>query len=237
MVRGAPQLIRRRGRASLRLGRTLLFTAGAVVALALGTAFGDVHGHTLREKLFAWIGAAAFLGFAVLAVRAVTGELGRVLAPRAGASAASAVGVLVTFTGYVVAVFVGLDMLAVPVQHLLVGGALTGVVLGIALQQVLGNMFAGLVLLFVRPFVVGDHIFIRNGSINGPLDGVVTGIGLTYVTLESDGLPLNVPNSTMLASAVGPWRGDARQQAQSATSGPPGSAPPTTPDAPGPAPG
>jgi small-conductance mechanosensitive channel len=218
----------------MRLGRTLVFTAGAVVALALGTALGDVHGHLLRQKLFAWIGAAAFLAFAVLAVRAVTTEVARVVTPRAGPSAASALSVLVTFLGYVVAVFVGLDILAVQVQHLLIGGALTGVVLGIALQQVLGNVFAGLVLLFVRPFAVGDHIFIRNGSINGPLDGVVTGIGLTYVTVESDGLPLNIPNSAMLASAVGPWRGDPAQQAETAS--PRSSAPATNPAAPGPGP-
>lgn len=226
---GHPQLTR------MRLGRTIVFTAGAVVALALGTALGDVHGHLLRQKLFAWIGAAAFLAFAVLAVRAVTAEVSRVVTPRAGASAASALGVLVTFVGYVVAVFVGLDILAVQVQHLLVGGALTGVVLGIALQQVLGNVFAGLVLLFVRPFAVGDHIFIRNGSLNGPLDGVVIGIGLTYVRIESDGLPLNIPNSAMLASAVGPWRGDAAQQAETAS--PRSSAPATNPGAPATGPG
>ena len=212
----------------MRLGRTFVFTAGAVVALALGTSFGDVHGH-LRQQLFAWIGAAAFLAFAVLAVRTVTGEISRVVAPRAGASAASAIGVLVTFVGYVVTVFVGLSILAVQVQHLLIGGALTGVVLGIALQQVLGNVFAGLVLLFVRPFAVGDHIFIRSGSLNGPLDGVVTAIGLTYVTVETDGLPLHIPNSAMLASAVGPWRGDAAQEAETAS--PPPSTPATTPGA------
>lgn len=219
----------------MRLGRTLVFTAGAVVALTLATTLGDIHGHLLRQKLFAWVGAAVFLVFAVLAVRAVTAEVSRVVTPRAGASAASALGVLVTFVGYVVAVFVGLDILAVQVQHLLIGGALTGVVLGIALQQVLGNVFAGLVLLFVRPFAVGDHIFIRSGSLNGPLDGVVTGIGLTYVTLESDGLPLNIPNSAMLASAVGPWRGDAAQQAETAS--PQSSAPATSPGAPAPGPG
>lgn len=217
----------------MRLGRTLVFASVAVVALGLGTSLGDIHGH-LRQKLFAWLGAAVFLFFAVLAVRAVAGELGRVVTGRAGTSAASAINVLVTFVGYVVALFVGLDIVAVPVQHLLIGGALTGVVLGIALQQVLGNVFAGLVLLFVRPFGVGDHIFIRSGSLNGPLDGVVTGIGLTYVTIETDGLPLNVPNSAMLASAVGPWRGDAAQRAESETATTPGAAPATSPDVPGP---
>jgi hypothetical protein len=39
-----------------------------------------------------------------------------------------------------------LSMLSVPVGHLLLGGAIAGVVLGIAAQQSLGNVFAGLVL-------------------------------------------------------------------------------------------
>ncbi|MHB1445123.1 MAG: mechanosensitive ion channel family protein, partial [Acidimicrobiales bacterium] len=111
---------------------------------------------------------------------------------------------LTSFVGYLVAVFVGLGLLDVPVQHLLIGGALTGVVLGIALQQVLGNMFAGIVLLFVRPFVVGDRIRIRSGSFGGPIAGTITNIDLTYVSLAADDGPLRIPNSLMLASAVGP---------------------------------
>jgi small-conductance mechanosensitive channel len=94
----------------------------------------------------------------------------------------------------------------VPVDHLLVGGVLTGVVVGIAAQQVLGNVFAGAVLLLARPFGVGDHIRVRSGALGGQFDGVVTGMNLTYVTLRTDEGPLHVPNSGMLAAAVGPWK-------------------------------
>lgn len=198
----------RRGDPVLRmhLGRVLVPAAGAVAALALGTAFGDIHGHA-HQKVAAWAAAAAFLVLAGLAVRQVSSELDRVLAVRAGVSAGSAVRLLTAFSGYVIVLFIALGMVSVPLGHLLVGGALTGVVLGIALQQTLGNVFAGLVLLFARPFVIGDHIRVRSGSLGGPLDGVVAAMGLTYVNLDtSDGL-LKVPNSTMLAAAVGPWTG------------------------------
>jgi len=189
----------------LRLGWTVLLAAGALAALGFGSAVGNVHGHPLHQRITAWASAAVFFGLSVLALRTFVGELRSLLRSRTGESAASAIGVIATFIGYVVVLFVGLGMLAVPVQHLLVGGALTGVVLGIALQQVLGNVFAGLVLIFVRPFAVGDHIFVRSGSLNGPFDGVVTDIGLTYVTVVVEGRPCRIPNSAMLGSAVAPF--------------------------------
>jgi len=84
------------------------------------------------------------------------------------------------------------------------GGALTGVVVGIAAQQSLGNVFVGLVLLLARPFTVGDHIRIRAGALGGEFDGTVRAISLTYVTVDTGDGPLHVPNSGVLAAAVGP---------------------------------
>ena len=182
----------------------IVFGAAAIATLAVGSDLGNIHGHHLHNQLIAWSAGVAFMVFAVLAVRSLAAEVARVITGRAGNSAGSAVRLLASFAGYVIAVFVGLGLLDVPVQHLLVGGALTGVVLGIALQQVLGNVFAGIVLLFVRPFVVGDRIRLRSGSFGGPLQGTVTSIGLTYVSLNADDGPLRIPNALMLASAVGP---------------------------------
>jgi len=188
----------------MRWRNSIILGAGAIAALAVGSDMGNIHAKHLHDRLIAWIAAFVFLVLAVLAVRALASEMSRLITGRAGTSAASAVRLLTSFVGYVVAVFVGLGLLDVPVQHLLIGGALTGVVLGIALQQVLGNMFAGIVLLFVRPFVVGDRIRIRSGSFGGPIAGTITNIDLTYVSMAADDGPLRIPNSLMLASAVGP---------------------------------
>ena len=64
---------------------------------------------------------------------------------------------------------------------------------------------AGIVILLARPFNVGDHIRVRSGPLGGELDGIVLGMSVTYVTLHSDGGPLKVPNSTLIAAAVGPY--------------------------------
>ena len=60
-----------------------------------------------------------------------------------------------------------LSMLSIPIGRLLLGGAIAGVVLGVAAQQSLGNVFAGLVLLMARPFAVGNRIRIRSGALGG----------------------------------------------------------------------
>ena len=193
-----------------RLSRTHRFTvsavtgAGALAALAIGSALGNIHSDHLHEKLFALFGALIFLILAVLSVHSMAGTLGSLVTAHAGSSGGSAVKVIASLAGYVIVVFVGLGLLAVPIQHLLLGGALTGVVLGIAAQQALGNVFAGLVLLLARPFVIGERIKVRSGSLGGILEGVVMSMTLAYVTIATDEGPVNVPNLALLSAAVGP---------------------------------
>ena len=82
-------------------------------------------------------------------------------------------------------------------------------------------MFAGIALLFARPFAVGDEVRMRGGVVSGQIEGIVTEIGITYVRLDTDEGKLNVPNSQVLAAAVGPLRHPrAAAAAQSADSAP-----------------
>jgi small-conductance mechanosensitive channel len=175
----------------------------AVACLVVVGALGNVHGHSLHQRVIALAGAGGFLVLAAIAIRSVGNEMHRVLAARAGEGHATVVRLLITFAGYSIAVLATLGLLAVPVQHLLLGGALTGVIVGIAAQQALGNIFAGLVLLLARPFNVGDAIRIRSGSLGGEFHGRVLGMGLTYVTVDTDSGVLSVPNSQVLDAGIG----------------------------------
>ncbi|GAC1326168.1 MAG: hypothetical protein NVSMB13_10600 [Mycobacteriales bacterium] len=176
----------------------------AVVAAVLGSTFGSVRSPELHRKLIGLAGALVFIVFAVTAVRSLAGELARVSDPRLGDSRSSVLKLVVTLTGYVVVTFTLLALLSVPVGRLAVSGAVTGVIIGIAAQQALSNVFAGLVLVLNRPFVVGDEISVRSGALGGPHEGRVLAMGLTYVTLQTDETVLSLPNSGVLASAVGP---------------------------------
>ncbi len=186
--------------------KAIIGGVGAIVALGVGSALGNIHAHDLHAKLIALCAALAFLVLAVWSVRSLARTLFGIVSLRAGRSGATAVRLVVSFIGYVIVLFVTLGLLAVPVQHLLLGGALTGVVVGIAAQQSLGNVFAGLVLLVARPFSVGDRIRVRAGSLGGEFEGTVRAMNLTYVTVDTDEGPLQVPNSGILAAAVGPRR-------------------------------
>jgi small-conductance mechanosensitive channel len=148
--------------------------------------------------------AVVFAAFGVVAIRLLADEAARVTTIRAGTSAGGPVRVTLLLIGYGLVVLIALDLLQVPLGHLLVGGAITGIILGIAAQQSLGNLFAGLVLLFTRPYVPGQRVVVRSGALNGPLEGTITGIGLLYTTLQMDDSATNIPNSALLAAAVGP---------------------------------
>lgn len=189
----------------------LVLGALAVICLGVVGSLGDVHGHALHTRIIALAGSVAFLVLAAMTARKVGNEMRRVLAPRVGPAHASVVQMLIMVAGFAIAILATLGLLAVPVQHLLLGGALTGVIIGIAAEQALGNIFAGLVLLLARPFNIGDRIRIRSSTLGGLLDGRVTGMGLTYVTLDTaDGL-LSVPNSALLAAGIGPQPDPAAQ--------------------------
>jgi small-conductance mechanosensitive channel len=160
--------------------------------------------------------AVAFVTLGVTAVRSAAGQLARVVSLRGGSAAAATVRLLALLFGYVVVLIALFGLLDLPLGHLLVGGAITGVVVGIAAQQSLGNVFAGLVLLLARPFNVGDPVRIRCSILGGELFGTVAAMGLTYVTLDMDDAPLSIPNSLLLGSGIGPRRRRARASRQGA---------------------
>jgi hypothetical protein len=127
-----------------------------------------------------------------------------VLKPVTGASHASVVRYALLLIGAVTTLIVTLVLFGVPVGQLLLGGALTSVFVGIAAQQALSNVFAGLVLLFAHPFKVGDSIRLRAGAISGEIGGTVSEIGITYLKLATPDGVVSVPNSQVLNAVVGP---------------------------------
>jgi len=166
-------------------GHSLLLNTGQVSLVVLGL-------------------CALFLLAGMVATRSIANELNRVSTARGGVAAGSAIRLICTIIGYGTVLLGVLALLRVDLGNLLVGGAVTGVVIGIAAQQTLGNFFAGLVLLFARPFVPGQRVKIRTGSLGGPFEGVILGSGLVYTTIETAEGVVSLPNSGVLASAIGP---------------------------------
>jgi small conductance mechanosensitive channel len=138
--------------------------------------------------------------------RDVGRSLGPMLFRRLDPGTAGTVGFLIRLTTILVAFVVAGRIAGLDPRTLAVGGAFTAVVVGLAAQQTLGNLIAGMVLLSARPFRVGDRVRMQGGGLGGTVEGVVSSLGLLYTTLADGDDQIMVPNSVVLAVAVMPLR-------------------------------
>lgn len=108
--------------------------------------------------------------------------------------------VLIRVTNLAIAVTVGLALLSLWIEDLsslLVGAGFLGIVFGMAARQILAAAMAGFVLMFSRPFEVGDWVKIDDA------EGTVMDISLMHTHLRSfDGETVVIPNDDVEASTV-----------------------------------
>src|SRR5919198_1708205 len=138
--------------------------------------------------------------------RAVGRALGPSLFRRMDSGTAGTVGFLIRLVALLIAVLFALRVAGLQPSTLAVGGAFTAVILGLAAQQTIGNLIAGMVLLSARPFQVGDRVRFQAGALGGQLEGVVNSLGLLYTTLAQGEDRIMIPNSVVLSAAVVPLR-------------------------------
>src|SRR4051794_10784871 len=155
-----------------------------VVPLIVATVFAYVHRRDLfhADQPVRVIAAIVMVGLGWALAR----DLGRWAAPflfrRMDPATAGTVGFLIRLTLLLTAVVVALRVAGLRPQTLAVGGAVFAVVFGLAAQQTLGNVIAGLVLISAQPFRVGDRVRLQAGGVAGQLEGVVASHGLLYTT-------------------------------------------------------
>ena len=80
---------------------------------------------------------------------------------------------------YIATGLVVLSVWDVNLQGLLIGAGFLGIVVGMAARQTLGSLLAGFVLMFSRPFEIGDWVQI------GDHEGIVTDISIINTRLRS----------------------------------------------------
>ena len=146
----------------------------------------------------------AFLIFATISTFAFASWAREALERFIGTAYAAIVRYVMILIGLSVVILVALSMLGFGVAQLVVGGAVTGVLITIAAQQSLSNLFAGVMLQFARPFKVGDQVRIRSGALAGSIEGTVIDLSITYVRLDTADGEIFLPNSQVLAAAVSP---------------------------------
>jgi small conductance mechanosensitive channel len=165
--------------------------------------------HELEPALESLVTVATVVALMILGW-AIARDVGRSFGPalfrRLDPATAGTVGFLIRLLTVVVALLVALRVAGIEAKTLALGGAFTAVIVGLAAQQTLGNVFAGTVLLSARPFRVGDRVRLQGGQLAGQLEGTISSLGLLYTTFARGEDSIMVPNSVVLNVAVLPLR-------------------------------
>src|SRR5258707_3234337 len=132
---------------------------------------------------------------------------GRAMFRRMDPGTAGTVGFIIRLFTLALTILIALSIAGVNTGSLIAGSAFTAVVLGLAAQQTLGNLFAGLVLLTARPFRVGERVRLQAGALGGIHEGIVSSLGLMYTTLARGEDQVMIPNSGVISAVVVPLRG------------------------------
>jgi len=105
---------------------------------------------------------------------------------------------ILRISGWVFAIYVIIvGIFAPPVQTLVAATASAGIAIGFASQDILKNVFGGIMILFDRPFQVGDKIQV------GEHYGEVLQIGLRTVRIvTADDSTISLPNSEIVNQPV-----------------------------------
>jgi small-conductance mechanosensitive channel len=94
-----------------------------------------------------------------------------------------------------------LDLLGVQVTTLVAGLGITGIAIALAVQSVLGDLFAALSIVLDKPFVIGDFIVVDN------VEGNVEHVGLKTTRIRSiGGEQVIVSNADLLKSRIRNYR-------------------------------
>lgn len=97
---------------------------------------------------------------------------------------------------YVLISFIALERIGVPSASIIALLGSATLAIGLSLQGSLANFAGGILILVMRPFVVGDYIITEG------VEGTVRSIGLVYSTLQTgDNKVITIPNGA-LANAV-----------------------------------
>jgi small-conductance mechanosensitive channel len=200
-----------------------IFALILALLAVIGSVLARQHAREVTDKLplelIAAGCAAAFFVFGFGATLGLSGRAREILLPRVGNAHATMVRLLLVLVGGLTTLVLTLQLLNLPVGQLVLGGALTGVLVGTAARQTLANLFAGIILLLSKPFVVGDDVHLWSGPLGGEFDGTVLEIGLTYVRLEASNGEFRLPNAQVLSAAVGPRESTAPPTATATATG------------------
>ena len=109
----------------------------------------------------------------------------------------TSVGFVLRMLIWVVLVLIGLDNLGINITTLIAGLGISGIAVALAIQNILGDLFASFSIVLDKPFIIGDFIIIDDCM------GTVEHVGLKTTRLRSlSGEQLIFSNADLLKSRI-----------------------------------
>ena len=202
----------------------LIEGVGVIIAvlafLLLGIYFATSVFHVIPES-FSKLIYAAIIGITVFAVlRIFTRILESRLTRATSQGRARPIVLIVNLVGYFILALFVLSALGINTSSVLLSGTIIGAVVGLASQNVLSNIFGGIMLIFVKPFKVGDKVevstwqygvmltltppkYFSRDEIKNGYRGTIEDLTLMYTIIKDrDNEHIKIPNSIMVQAAI-----------------------------------
>jgi small-conductance mechanosensitive channel len=187
-----------------------------ILAAGIYALFFEFNEHYFASKgfthpAFLALEAGGIVLVTYLVAQSVTSAANAVLERRGISSRGHAVRLFLNLLIAVAAILVLFDLAGVSVESLFLGTAFAGIIIGLAAQTVLANVFAGLLIVLADPYRPGDRVSFITSSYGAlapsyphemtypGYSGTIRDVGLIYTIIELDGGGLaKFPNGIVL---------------------------------------
>ncbi len=178
--------------------KLLFLIVGAVYAGSLVVKLPDVADRVLRVfSVLALLFQAGYWGNALISYWIDRSIRDRLSSDARKATSLSAIGFVAKVVVWSVVILIGLDNIGVDITALIAGLGVTGIAISLAVQNILGDLFASLSIVIDKPFEIDDFVVV------GELSGTVEKIGLKSTRVRSlSGEQLIFGNSDLLSSRI-----------------------------------
>ena len=171
--------------------------------------------NTLPKGYFSIIEAIFAAAFGILAIKIIQKSSSKIFSRYISEDKAGFLRFLLSFTWYFILVLFIFTTLGINISNILLGATFIGVILGIAAQSFLSNLLAGFIILFGKPFKIGDRITIvtwqygllmstyQHEAVKPGYTGVIKDINMLFTTfIEDNGFTMRAPNNILMQALI-----------------------------------
>ena len=164
---------------------------------------------------FSIIEAVFIAIFGIIAVKIIQRNLFKVLSGYISEDKIGFLRFLLNFIAYFTLALFIFTTLGIDITNILLGATFLGVILGIASQTLLSNLFAGFVIIFGKPFRIEDRVTIvtwqygllmstyQHEAVKPGYTGVIKDINILFTTIvEDSGFIMRAPNNILMQALI-----------------------------------